>query len=520
MKKIPAILLALMTFTTAVSADYEFTADDSTLYAANVQDKDLDDDAPSEDIYFDTSEDEPAPPAETETELEPEAPPASTNRPKYLIYAVESELMCTDGEIVNMYERPFVYDEITYVPFRNAVEQLGGTVDYIGETHSVNAYLGDKSYSVSLNGSEIRVINDVSFIPVRRLCESLGATVNWYGGMIGVSLGEAVTEQEAESYREPLAFTGYSDLYLYPRNVVEPRCVYTYDYMNADLALLARIYPDLIRTYSIGTSTEGRDITAFDFGKGDTRIILCGAMHAREYIASTFLMYLADTYALGYANNDSRDGYNFRELLNSVTFTIIPMVNPDGINLVQHGFDSTQNPEAVKNMPTNSYGYRGWKATVNGVDLNNNFDFLWYKKGSQPSASGYGGPYAASEPETRAMQDLINDTDFKLFTSFHSQGQVVYWMDPNCKQELANKFSPLVDRICREIGFEKMPSDGTVGASGYMTDYIRYYKETMALTIELCPYTGDYPYPENQFDIAAWPVRNIGFILGEVAKQL
>ena len=115
---------------------------------------------------------------------------------------------------------------------------------------------------------------------------------------------------------------------------------------------------------------------------------------------------------------------------------------------------------------------------------------------------------------------MINDTDFKLFASFHSQGQVVYWMDPNCDQTLANKFSPYVDRICNEIGFEKMPSDGTYGVSGYMTDYIRYYKRAMALTIELCQYTGDYPYPENRFDDGAYPVRNIGFILGEVAKQL
>ena len=510
MKKAAAILLALMLSSVSVSADYEFYADGTSVYIENTDEKNLD------------SETEPDAPSETEApEEQPENTPVpEKTREKYLVYAVGSELMCADGEITNMHERPFVYDEVSYVPFRNAVEKLGGTIDYINETHSVNAALGNKTYSVSLGGGEVRVINDVSFIPVRRLCESLGAAVSWYAGMIGVSLGEPVSEQEAESYRQPLSFSGYTDLFLYPRNVVEPKCVYTYDYMNADLALLARIYPDLFKVYSIGTTTEGRDMIAFDFGKGSTRIVLCGAMHAREYIASTFLMYLADTYALGYAADAQRDGYSFRELLDSVTFTIVPMVNPDGINLVQNGYDSTKNPDAVKSMQTNQYGCRGWKATVNGVDLNNNFDFMWRQKGGKPASAGYGGPYAASEPETRAMQNLINDTDFKLFASFHSQGQVVYWMDPNCDQTLANKFSPYVDRICNEIGFEKMPSDGTYGVSGYMTDYIRYYKRAMALTIELCQYTGEYPYPENRFDDAAYPVRNIGFILGEVAKQL
>lgn len=255
-------------------------------------------------------------------------------------------------------------------------------------------------------------------------------------------------------------------------------------------------------------------------GKGDKKIVLCGSMHAREHIATNFLMYLADSYAYSYATGGERDGYSFRQALDNVTFIIVPMVNPDGINLVQNGFDSTQNPDYVKGLPQNSYGSKGWKATVNGVDLNNNFDFLWQPKGSGPAYAGYGGAYAACEPETQAMQNLINDTDFCAFVSFHSQGQVVYWMDPNCDQSLADKFEPFVNRICAETGFEKMPSDGDLGVSGYMTDYVRYYKRAMALTIELCPYIGDYPYPERDFDTVAYPMRNIGLILADMAQYL
>ena len=290
--------------------------------------------------------------------------------------------------------------------------------------------------------------------------------------------------------------------------------------MNSDIAFLQKMYPDLISVFSIGKTTEGRDMTAFTLGKGDKNIILCGAMHAREYISSVFLMYMADTYALAYTNNESRDGYNFREALDSVKFIIVPMVNPDGINLVQNGYESTKNPDYIRSLPTNEYGYRGWKATANGVDLNNNFDVLWYSKGGSPSFGGYSGAYAASEPETRAMQDLINNTNFEIFASFHSQGQVIYWMDPNCNQDLIGKFNPYIDRICSETGFEKMPSDGDYGYSGYMTDYVRYYKEKMAMTIELCPYTGDYPYPESDFDTVAYPVRNIGLIFADIVKYL
>lgn len=53
-----------------------------------------------------------------------------------------------------------------------------------------------------------------------------------------------------------------------------------------------------------------------------------------------------------------------------------------------------------------------------------------------------------------------------------------------------------------------------------MTDYVRYFKQKMAMTLELCPYIGDYPYPESNFDAIAYPIRNIGYILAAIAKTL
>ena len=49
---------------------------------------------------------------------------------------------------------------------------------------------------------------------------------------------------------------------------------------------------------------------------------------------------------------------------------------------------------------------------------------------------------------------------------------------------------------------------------------MRYFKEAMAMTIEMCPYVGDYPYPESDFDAIAYPMRNIGLILADIAKYL
>ena len=508
MKKMVSLLLCvLMVSTGAVFAENAKNADDEEPIAAMTDNTDENPEETAEEVTDETAE-------ETAEKTEEE-------KKNVLIYAVESELQYMNGEVKNIWARPFVYDETTYVPLRSTVESLGGIVGYDGETNTISADYGEYHYSVAADDASIRNFDGTAFVPVRVMCETLGFKVNWNEALITVADEDVIlSEDEIAHYKDILHFEGYKDAYLTPRSVVNPRIMYTYDFMNGDLALLARIYPDLFDVYSIGQSTEGREIMAFTFGKGSKKVILCGSMHAREYIATNFLMYMVDSYALSYVNNEIRDGYNVRELLDSVSFIIVPMVNPDGINLVQNGYDSTQNPENVKNMPANQYGARGWKATVNGVDLNNNFDCLWRPKGTAPSFGGYAGPYAASEPETRAMQKLIDETDFEILASFHAQGQVLYWMDPNCNQELVGKFSPYIDRICREIGYEKMPSDGEKGYSGYMTDYVRYFKQKMAMTLELCPYIGDYPYPESNFDAIAYPIRNIGFILAEIAKTL
>ena len=429
--------------------------------------------------------------------------------------------MCRNDEVINMWDRPFVYNETTFVPLRNVAENIGGTADYDNFSNTISASYNGKTYRISANDERVHIFDGVSFVPMRELCETLGLSVSWNNGIVTICEGDSsISDEAAAQYRTLLGYTGYKDEYFTPRRVVNPYVTYSYEQMNADVNLLQKMYPDLISAYSIGKTTEGRDITAFTLGKGDRKIILCGAMHAREYVAAVFLMYMADNYALAYVNDGTSDGYSVRNALDSVQFIIVPMVNPDGINLVQNGYDSTQNPDYVRSLPTNDYSYRGWKATVNGVDLNNNFDILWRPKGSGPSYAGYGGDYAASEPETRAMQDLINNTDFEIFASFHSQGQVIYWMDPNCNQDLVAKFSPYVDRICWETGFDKMPSDGEYGYSGYMTDYVRYFKEKMALTIEMCPYIGDYPYPQSDFDAVAYPLRNIGLILADISGEL
>ena len=66
-------------------------------------------------------------------------------------------------------------------------------------------------------------------------------------------------------------------------------------------------------------------------------------------------MKFIEDYANAYVNNDNLYGYNIRNLFNSVSIFIMPMVNPDGVNLV------------TNYIPTNSPAYK------QALNISNNF---------------------------------------------------------------------------------------------------------------------------------------------------
>ena len=109
----------------------------------------------------------------------------------------------------------------------------------------------------------------------------------------------------------------------------------------ADISLLSSMYPDKITVSSIGTTNFEREIPLIILGNpsASKRVLIHGAMHAREYITSQVIMltlerYLRDYDALTY------NGVKYSDILSQVAVYIVPMVNPDGVELVNNGIAS------------------------------------------------------------------------------------------------------------------------------------------------------------------------------------
>lgn len=179
--------------------------------------------------------------------------------------------------------------------------------------------------------------------------------------------------------------------------------MFTYEDMCAKLSDLE---PE-----TAGRSVWGRKLLYYRVGNGEKKLFINGAHHGCEYITSKICV---DFYP--YIKDRTKDW----------TVFVMPMVNPDGVAVAQGLLPkNTVIYENLRRMNGWNDIYRAWQANANGVDLNHNYD-ADFKQLEAAGPSRCSGRYPESEPETRAVVNLVRKERFDMVICLHSQGEEIY----------------------------------------------------------------------------------------------
>lgn len=269
----------------------------------------------------------------------------------------------------------------------------------------------------------------------------------------------------------------------YGIDVVDTNIDYTYEIMERDITGLVKRYP-FIEVGVAGQSVLGRNLYYLKLGNGPNEVFYNGGIHSLEWLPVPVLMKWIENFALAYTEGRSIRGYNVRDIWNQSTIYIIPMINPDGIDLVLNGLQP-DNPYYDELLQWNDTGRpfsQVWNANIRGVDLNHNYDALWfeYKELAEelgfgdPGPTRYPGPSPESEPETQAVVNFIKNHDFRLIIAYHSQGQVIYWnfedLAPPEAREIGEMFAAV-------SGYALDETYGTASYSGMKDWFIQEYRK-------------------------------------------
>lgn len=268
---------------------------------------------------------------------------------------------------------------------------------------------------------------------------------------------------------------------------------------------LTQTYP-FIRSETIGTTAFGRPLWALKIGTGDRRVLYSASHHANEWITSTLLLKFAEDYAAAIESDGQIGGRSARALSRDAIIYIVPMVDPDGVDLVtgvlQPG--EAQYERALgfaRNYPNIPFP-EGWKANLNGVDLNLQYPAGWlmareikFMQGyTSPAPRDYVGRAPLNQAESLALYDYTQRIDPALVLAYHSQGKVIYYKYADIEvpgaEELARRFAAVSGYALEDVPYAS-------SFAGYKDWFIQTYRRP-GFTVEVGE--GINPLPLSQFE--------------------
>ena len=268
---------------------------------------------------------------------------------------------------------------------------------------------------------------------------------------------------------------------------------------------LVNTYP-FLEVERLTTTAFGRPIYVIEIGDGDREVLFTAAHHANEWITTPLLLKFVEELAEAFQNGGKIYGVPAKTILKYATIHLVPMVDPDGVDLVT-GAIRPQTPEyniarqIAGDFPDIPFP-DGWKANLLGVDLNLQYPAGWLQareiKFSQgydrPAPRDYVGRAPLTQKESRALAEYTEEVDPELVLAFHTQGKAIYWQ---FRDYVVPGARALGEEFARVSGYSLEDTPYESSFAGYKDWFIQNFRRP-GFTIEAG--IGTNPLSLAQFD--------------------